>query len=286
MTSRVRETPDTRRPDRPPGGELARFQDLFQRALMTGDLAILDHILDSSKENRKALFAVYANAYVGRLVDVLKTNHEKTTALLGDDEMLRLGRQYVREHPSTNPNARRFGDAFPAFLRARLGGDAGLAASELAGFEKALNDVFDAPDATPLALADLSALSAEDWPGVVFSPLASTRRIDLESNASEIWRALNKGEVPPAIALREEPDRLLVFRHQNNSHFRELGYEEAMMWDEMRKGLAFAGLCEMVAMQGGEDGAAARAGGYLHGWIAAGVLSGPERVAPEGVAGS
>ena len=258
------------------GLELARTQDKFQRALMDGDLAVLDDILDSSKENRKALFGVYAHAYRGRLADVLKSNYEHTAALIGDDEMARLGREYVSAHPSRNANARWFGDQWPAFLAAQIAGVTGRAVSGLAELERALNDVFDAPDAQALVLGDLSALTPEDWPGVEFSALASTRRLNLDTNATSLWRALNSGETPPAPAALDEPERLIIFRHEGSGHFREMSYEEAMMWDQMLKGLNFGGLCEMVAMQGGDDGAAARAAGYLQGWIAAGMLSGPE----------
>lgn len=258
------------------GHELAQTQDKFQRALMEGDLAVLDDILDSSKEGRKTLFGVYAHAYRGRLVDVLKSNYEHTAALIGDDEMARLGRAYVDAHPSRNANARYFGDQWPAFLVGQFTGVTGRAVSQLAELERALNDVFDAPDAIALVLGDLAALTPEDWPGVEFSALASNQRLNLDTNASSLWRALNSGETPPAAASLDEPERLIVFRHEGSGHFREMSYEEAMMWDQMVKGLNFGGLCEMVAMQGGDDGAAARAAGYLQGWIAAGMLSGPE----------
>jgi hypothetical protein len=259
------------------GRELAITQDRFQRALMEGDLAVLDDILDSSKENRKTLFGVYAHAYRGRLVDVLKSNYEHTAALIGDDEMAALGRDYVTAHPSQNANARYFGDQWPDFLAKRIAGVTGQAVSELAALERALNDVFDAPDAQALVLGDLSALTPGDWPGVQFSALASTRRLNFSTNAAGLWRALNSGEAPPAPATLEAPERLIVFRHEGSGHFREMSYEEAMMWDQMVKGLNFGGLCEMVAMQGGEDGAAGRAAGHLQGWIAAGMLSGPEQ---------
>jgi hypothetical protein len=49
--------------------------------------------------------------------------------------------------------------------------------------------------------------------------------------------------------------------------------EEAMMWDEMVRGLTFSALCEMVAFHGGEENAAARAAAYLSNWIGAGMLA-------------
>ena len=260
----------------PAAPKLAALQEMFQRALLEGDPAILETIVKSSKEQREVLLGVYANAYAGRLIDVLKTNFEKVATLLGQAEMDRLGRDYVRAYPSPFRNARWFGSHWPEFLAGALPPPQARLLSDLATLERALNDVFDAADATPLQIADLAVLTPADWPGVVFSPLTATRRITLSSNAAAVWRALNAGTATPRAELCHEPQRILTYRHDGNAHFRELGYEEGMMWDEMTKGLSFSSLCEMVSMQGGEDGAAARAAGYLPSWITAQMLAGPE----------
>jgi hypothetical protein len=54
--------------------------------------------------------------------------------------------------------------------------------------------------------------------------------------------------------------------------FRLMASDEAMMWDEAAKGVRFSVLCEMLSIYGGEEQAAARAAGYLQGWINAGML--------------
>jgi hypothetical protein len=45
-----------------------------------------------------------------------------------------------------------------------------------------------------------------------------------------------------------------------------------MMWDEAAAGTCFAGLCEVVATYGGDDGADFRAASYLKDWVDMGSL--------------
>ena len=56
--------------------------------------------------------------------------------------------------------------------------------------------------------------------------------------------------------------------------FRALSEEEAMLWDEAANGLLLGALCEMAAVYKDAEGAAARAAGYLQGWMASELLAG------------
>ncbi len=117
------------------------------------------------------------------------------------------------------------------------------------------------------------------WGGLVFTPHPALRRIDLVTNATALWRWVRDGSDPtarPETTRLSEPERLAVYRPELTPRFRALPYEEAMMLDEMAKGVAFAGLCEMVGTYGGEDGAALRAATHLKLWIEEGMLSGPD----------
>jgi hypothetical protein len=69
---------------------------------------------------------------------------------------------------------------------------------------------------------------------------------------------------------------VLVWRQGTTPFFRVLPAEEAMMWDEAAKGVRFGVLCELLATYDDPDGAAARAAGYLQGWLSAEVLAGME----------
>ena len=143
---------------------------------------------------------------------------------------------------------------------------------ELAGLERALSDVFDAQDADALGLDDLKAIAPEAWPNLTFSAHPAVRRCDFTTNADDIWRALHNEETPPAPKHPGETRQVIFYRPEGMATFRPMTSDEAMMWDEMARGISFSVLCEMLSIYGGEDEAAGCAAGYLQSWITAGML--------------
>lgn len=252
---------------------LAELQDRFQRAVMAGEDDFLEDIRDSSREDREVLLGVYRYAYKARLIEFLANDYEKLLVYLGDEEFERMARAYIEANPSHTPNGRWFGARLAGFLAGTPPYSAHPVLADLAGLEWALNDVFDAPDSPPLSVADLAAVPPEDWQSLVFTPHPATRRIDLNTNAAEIWMALAK-DAEPAQAEEIETQSVIVFRKNLTSMFRVMPYQEAMMWDEAQKGVPFGVLCEMLATYGGEEDAALRAAAFLKGWLEQDLLAG------------
>ena len=146
--------------------------------------------------------------------------------------------------------------------------------SDLAALERALNDAFDAEEAPVTGIADVAGFAPEAWAALAFRPHPSALRLDLSTNAAAVWLALKADEDPPDPTPLEQPSRILVWRKDVTPVFRELGAEEAMMWDEAATGISFGVLCSMLATYDEPDGAAARGAGYLHGWVTAELLTG------------
>ena len=94
------------------------------------------------------------------------------------------------------------------------------------------------------------------------------------TNAAAIWMALSEEKRAPKVKKLAEPQHILVWRQDTTPKFRLLDPEEAMMWTEAAKGVAFGVLCEMVAAYDDPDGAAIRAATYLKGWVDGGLLAG------------
>jgi hypothetical protein len=253
---------------------LRELQESFQRGILAGDEAILAEVKDSDKENRRVLFGVYRNAYVARLAEILGEDYEQLHAYLGDQRFAKLVKAYIAANPSDQRSARWFGRHLPMFIRAGEAYAAHPEIAELASLEKALADVFDGPDAAPLAIDELAAVPPEAWPNLVFVTQPAALRLTFGTNAADIWTALKDESPPPKAQRLPEPQAILVWRQEFMSRFRPLAAEEAMMWDEAAKGVRFGVLCEMVATFGGEDEAELRAATYLKGWIDTGMLAG------------
>ena len=255
----------------------AALQDAFQRAILDGDDAVLDDILDGPHERREVLFDVYRNAYGLRLVEILQRDYAALAAYLGAAAFDAAARAYMAQNPSRHRSARWVGRALPAYLAAAAPYAAAPELAELAGLECALNDAFDAADAPPLAFADLAAVPPEAWEALRFTPHPSALRLDMTTNASAIWSALADGEAPPEATALAAPERLIVWRAEVTPLVRPMPDEEAMMWDEAGRGVPFGVLCAMVATRDDPATAPARAAGWLQGWIAAGLLAGVAR---------
>lgn len=257
-----------------PPPTLREIQDSLQSAILNGDDAILASLLDNSRTTRRTLFCVYRNAYTGRLVEILMQAYPLLRAHVGGDRFSDLAHAYIAAHPSRTQNARWFGAAFPAFL-ARY--ETACENPELAGIEKAVSDAFDSVDAPVLALSDLARIPPEDWARLTFRPHPSAILVQHTTNAFAIWKCLKDGNAPADAIRLAEPECVLIWRQGLAPMVRIMPYEEAMMWTEASRGVSFDALCALLATCGGYDGSAARAAGYLQGWMAAELLNSAEK---------
>ncbi|MHA1133737.1 MAG: HvfC/BufC N-terminal domain-containing protein [Alphaproteobacteria bacterium] len=253
---------------------LKDLQARFQAGILSGDDSVLADVKDSANEDRTALFGVYRNAYVLRLLEILGNDYELTHAYVGDATFAKLARGYVAAHPSDQRNARWFGRHLPAFAKDTPPFSGHPEIAEIAALENALADAFDGPDADPLTTEDLGAVTPDDWPNLVFTPHPTATQLRFTTNAADIWLALKEETAPPDLEHLPEPQTVLVWRQEFTSRFRPLHAEEAMMWNEAIKGARFGVLCEMVATFAGVDEAGLRAATYLKAWIDAGLLTG------------
>jgi hypothetical protein len=116
---------------------------------------------------------VYAGMYWHRILDVLAGDFACTARLAGDDAFVALAREYLRLRPSREPSIARVGEAFADFLATHSVAGAPPYLAAVARLEWARVAAFDAPDATPLRLADLADLPPEEWPDLALAPVPS-----------------------------------------------------------------------------------------------------------------
>jgi len=252
---------------------LKELQDKFQQSILEGNDAILDDICVNKKETKATLLNVYQHAYGARLIEFLQNDYPMTLLYLGDDVFSDAGVAYYKNNPSDNPNARWFGRHFAHFLKTTPAFQTMPEVGELAELELALNTAFDAKNAPVLTQAYLTEIAAHDWPLLTFTPHPSTSRLQMTTNASAIWTALSNEETPREAQVTPDPTQLIVWRGEEMARYRPLSYDEAMIWDEAKKGANFGTLCEMLATYWPEEEAPLKAANYLLAWLEAELLT-------------
>lgn len=205
--------------------------------------------------------AIYHNAYRVRMREALNEAFERTWTYTGDELFGELADAYLAEHASTFSNLRWFGDRYPDFIRRQLPGHQFVA--ELAAFEWALGLAFDAPDVPAADPAAYRALAPQAWAGLVLKLHPSVQLLRMDFNSVAIWQALGEGLDPPDAAALPAACTWLVWRNNNQPHFRSLDAFEAEALAALAGGSSFGEMCELAP---GAD-VAQRMGGCLQDWM-------------------
>jgi len=218
--------------------------------------------------------AVYANAYFARLHDALRDDLPVLHRVLGDAGFHDLVKLYLMTHPPRGFSLRTLGESLPDFLAGPLGEPFRRRwpfAPDLAAFEWALVDVFDARDTPLLVRHDLEAVAPDEWVGLRFAPIEAHRLLTVAWPVHRLRDAW-EGDLPmPSLA----PDRthLLVVRRGDQVFRRELGELEAKALAGVREGRDFGAVCADVAAVSGETEGPIRALEILERWIGEGLLA-------------
>lgn len=137
---------------------------------------------------------IYANMYFFRILDVLKADYPATRALLGDVAFHNVVTDYLLRHPPTQFSIREAGRHLPELLVEHGARAAHPCAPDLARFERALNDAFDAADAPALTAAALGTVAPEAWPALRFALHPSVRVLACEWPVHAVRAAVDRGE--------------------------------------------------------------------------------------------
>jgi hypothetical protein len=245
---------------------LAPLQRAFQRHVYRPGAPMARQVAAGPRANAARRLDVYASAYRARLVEALAEDYPALRQQLGERHFDRLARQFIAAQPSTFRNLRWYGAEL-----ARLLGSAPLA--ELARFEWALGLAFDAADAPLLGEADLARVPPARWPRLRFRLHPSVQRLDLRSNAPDLWRVAIREKKRAVAKTHRRAVPWLVWRRGFEPFYRALAADEAWALDALARGRNFAALCAGLRRWAGGAGAAQRGAQLLRNWLAEGLLT-------------
>ncbi|WP_028008719.1 HvfC/BufC N-terminal domain-containing protein [Solimonas flava] len=246
---------------------LADWQAQWTATLLHGAAAPALAARDAGDARIRA--RVYTEAYRLRLVEVLGRDYPVLQAVLGASAFAALGRDYLVAHPSDRPSLRDFGRHLPRWLR-RAPGVAPARRdelAELAAFEWAQGEVFDAADADVALLADLAGIEAARWAALPLRLRPSTRLLRLRGNAPARVLAHAQQQPLPAPQRTVAPRVWLLWRRGREVHWRALDDDEVAVLPALRGGCRFGALCEGLAGVTAQADVALRAASLLKRWL-------------------
>lgn len=241
--------------------DLATLQRQFYDRVTAGEPA--DGLITSGD------LAIYANMYASRLHDALADDYPKLRAALGDERFAAIATHYLRAHPPRSFTLRDAGSELAGHLRA--GTLAPPWAADLAALERARVEVFDGPDAEPLAHAGVVALATQ-LPELVLSWVPSSVVVPLAWTVDELWSAIEDDQ--PTCEPACEPRVVLVWRRDSSVLHRTLDSDEAELARPIATGARFAEACELLGRIHGDE-ASGRAAELLLRWLQDAALAAP-----------
>jgi hypothetical protein len=253
--------------------ELRELQSDFQAYVLGAPNTAATRVVDAGRLSADERLQVYADAYRLRLIEALETDFIALRAFLGEDAFNALARAYIDASPSTHYSLRYFGTGFAGFLARTSPYAATPVLAELAAFDWALTNAFDATDDPVLAVDDLATIAPQNWPTLRFHAHSSVARLDLQWNAPAIWCAADSGDTLPAPERAETSIPWVIWRQDLSTYFRSLDAHEAYALDALKRGDTFAEICEGLCEWIEPEEAAATAAGLMRQWVADGMLS-------------
>ncbi|MBB5019021.1 hypothetical protein HNQ59_002319 [Chitinivorax tropicus] len=254
--------------------KLIQLQQHFYDFLRGQPNQFADCVVGTAQFDVAARLHVYAYAYRARLIEALDANFPVMHQLVGDDAFEQMAIDYLACYPPSHFSIRWFGEQLADFL-----GDTSPYANqpkliELAQWEWAMTEAFDAANATPMGPNEMANIPVDDWANLHLRFHPSVRRLDLHYNIPPIWKAMVAESDPPALAEQAKATPWLIWRQDITTYFRSLVPAEADALDNARRGLNFGDLCQELCAFVSEDDAPLYAAQYLKTWLNEGLVTG------------
>ena len=251
---------------------LRELQRGLQTHLLGEPSAIAEAIVDAPPLPVLQRLGIYRNAYQVRLIDALDDTYPVVHALLGDEDFVALGEEFVAAHPSVHRSIRWYGAELAQYLSASAPYAAQPIFAEIALLEWTLAEVFDSADAEPVRRAALAVIDASAWSGLQFELHPSLRRLEFLWNTVAVWQLMSRGETPPGPECAQYSVPWLLWRQDLQNYFRSMTADEAAALDTALRGGTFGDICEALEEHLPVDEIPLRAASLLGLWTDSGII--------------
>ncbi len=181
-------------------------------AIELGPRGLEGVILPSRTQTSAERLAVYAHAYLARLLHCLRDLFPACRHAVGDDAFDDFALGYLQLHPPTSYTLGNLANRFVEYLNQSrehqdLAGDSRESevdtwsrfVVELARLEQTIDEVFDGPGTerlAPLGFDQLAAIAPEQWSQVRLYPAPCLRVLSFEFPTNDYFAAFRRGQSP------------------------------------------------------------------------------------------
>ncbi len=246
---------------------LGDMQRKFQRSILDQQQTPPTFIIDTPDVSSIDRFKVYTEAYSLRLIDALTADYPALKDYFGVDGFDTMARAYVNKWPSDKFSIRWFGQQLPRFLGETSPYDEQPELKELASFEWALSEAFDASESTSIDYQQLTNIEPSHWPLIQLRFHPSLRRVDLKYNATQIWQASNQKQPLSVFKANTVMQGWVIWRKELKLLFRSISTLEAIALDTFMQEKCFSEVCESLCEWLDEEQVAANAAGFIQAWV-------------------
>ena len=213
---------------------------------------------------------IYANMYFYRLLDAIREDFPATFGVLGDANFHNLITAYLIEYPPSDPSIGEASRHLGEFARNSPSRKKWPFVADLIRLERAMVEVFLAPDAQPLGVEEMRAIPTAQWCSLRIAAHPALQVLDCEWRVEEIVRAIAHEQ--PFSAPARDARTILVWRRSYSVSFRALDDLEQSALRMVGRGYPFGAVCEATAAERGDSATPAAMSRMLMRWLSDGVL--------------
>ena len=236
------------------------------------DEDFLPEIEEGGKIGPEHRLFIYSHAYKAMLLETLTEDFSVMHFMVGDQLFEDICLKYIDHNPSSHPSLRYFGSKMSCLLKESSDFSNIVPAIEMAEYEWAFNDVFDAPDKKAVTFDNVATIAPEAWTTLRFELQPSFRIHKHKWNTAAVWAAVtNEEENLPTPEKFPEQIYCIQWKNDLNCFFKTVTNDEAGALMLAKEGKAFPDICELL-YETHQDNATMRAAELLKSWVEEGLI--------------
>lgn len=217
---------------------------------------------------------VYQGMYLLRMIEALEGDYSAVAHFLEEEGFADLVTRFVELHPSRSYTFNRLGDGLPEFVRDSRGIRRRGFVSDLARLERAVTEVFDAPESPAWPAEEVARMPEAAWASAVLRPIAAFRVLAFAYPVNAYLQSVKEDDHDHPEARRAE-SWVAVYRKNYEVWRLDLGKPAYRLLSALSKGRPF-GKAVAEAAKGLQGNPGDQLFRWLRAWVAEGMFQGIE----------